>query len=133
MLIVWFLKQRRADKIAVCLAVLVMTPVLWTALASVLFVALKGAGMREQHPFTDPYTYWLWLDYFSYADQPLNTVRLLMVSGVVAAFPFAALIVRQGIDYVSGRAGRPVLYGASAWASQEDEQRGNVRTTKEIF
>lgn len=125
MLIHWFIRQRRRDKLAVGLFVLAVIPVLWTALASFFLVLLMGAGGRQYYPLDDPDTYWQWWAFFA-VDQPIRMQRFLMISGVGASVPIGALIVRQVLDYLGGTK-RPSLYGKSDWATPDDMRRGGLK------
>jgi type IV secretory pathway TraG/TraD family ATPase VirD4 len=128
----WYLRQGWATQLVVIAIVVVMVPILWTAIASYLFLDLMGNGLRRYYPRGDIGSYLVWWDYFL-ADGQRARVRLwLAVSAAVAALPFVAFIARQVIDHVGGTK-RPSLYGSTGWASSHDMRRGGVKTKREVF
>ena len=132
MMLGWFLRQTWPNKLAVGLFALAMTPVIWTAGASFLFIRLMGPWIQQQFPLSDPDTYWQWWAYFLDDAQPRRVHLWLAVSGVAAVLPFIAFITRQVMDY-AGHSKRPALYGKTGWASRDEMRRGDVKTTRDIF
>jgi hypothetical protein len=133
MLLGWFLRQRLADKIAVVLFAAAMTPIIWTALASFMFILLMGPWARQHFPFGDPATYWQWWAFFLDDAQPLRVHRWLAVSGIAAVAPFVAFIVRQVMDYVGGSKGGISVYGRTGWANQKQMKARGISTSKRPF
>lgn len=109
----WYLRQRAVDKLAVGLFAAAMAPVIWTAIASRMFVLLMGPWLRQQFPYSDPDSYWQWWAYFLDDAQPQRVHLWLLVSGVAAAAPFCAFALRQGMDYFAGPK-RPMTLGRPA-------------------
>ncbi len=128
----WFLRQRRADKIAVALAVVAVTPVLWTALASYMLVALLGAHARQIYPLSDPSTYFQWWVFGLDAEQPARTHLWILVSGIAASAPFVAFVLRQVLDYL-GSDNQPAVYGQTQWADQKQMEKNKISTTRRPF
>jgi type IV secretory pathway TraG/TraD family ATPase VirD4 len=128
----WYLRQGWPRQLAVLAALAVVVPILWTAIASYLFVDLMGSGLRQYYPRSDIGSYLVWWDYFLTDDQPIRLKRWLVVSGATATMPFAAFLVRLVMDSTSDTK-RPALYGKTGWASREDMRHGNVKTTKDLF
>jgi type IV secretion system protein VirD4 len=98
----WYLRQGWPKQLVVLAVVAVAVPILWTAIASYLFVDLMGNGLRQYYPRRDVSSYLVWWDYFLTDAQPLRIQGWLAVSGVAAAVPFIAFIARQAIDYAGG-------------------------------
>jgi type IV secretory pathway TraG/TraD family ATPase VirD4 len=134
MLLGWFLRQRFVDKLAVGLFAAAMTPILWTVVASGMFIGLMGAWLRQQFPFSDPDRYWQWWAYFLDDAQPQRVHLWLTVSGVAAALPFVAFIVRQVMDYFGAKnAKRPSLYGKTGWAKPQQMAKRNISLNQDPF
>lgn len=132
MMLGWFLRQDWRNKLAVSVAALFVTIVIWTAAASYLFIDLMGHSLRQYYPRSDIESYTVWWDYFTTDGQPKRVHLWLTVSGVAAALPFAAVIVRQIIDHVGTRV-RQSLYGQSGFASTEDMTNRGIVFKKEPF
>lgn len=128
-MLIWFLRQSGANKLAVLLAAAVVMPILWTALASYMLIALLGAGTRQLHPLSDPATYFQWWMFWSDAGQTARTHLWIWVSGVAAATPFVAFVLRQVLDYL-GSDNRPSLYGKTQWADRRQMKEARISTTK---
>ena len=128
----WFVRQKRIDKIAVLLAAAVVVPVAWTAIASYLLISLMGAWTRQHYPFSELSTYWQWWAFFYDAAQPIRIHKWLALSGVAAALPFVAFIVRQVMDYPRDISRSPV-YGKTQWASRDQMKSGSISTTRRPF
>jgi len=128
----WFLRQTWPNKLAVGLATLTITPVLWTAGASYLFIDLMGQGLRQYYPRDDLGSYLVWWDYFPPSGQPHRVQLWLLVSGLASALPFAAFAIRQVIDHFN-RGTRPSLYGKVDWANRDSMKKHGVTTSKNLF
>jgi hypothetical protein len=126
----WYLRQGWPRQLAVLAALAVVVPILWTAIASYLFVDLMG--WRSSYPRSEVGSYLVWWDYFLADGQTSSVQRWLVVSGAAATVPFGAMVVRLVMGYTSD-AKRPALYGKTGWASREDMRHGNVKTTKDLF
>ena len=107
----WYLRQGWPKQLVVLAVVAVAVPILWTAIASYLFVDLMGHGLRQYYPRRDVNSYLVWWDYFLTDAQPLRIQGWLAVSGVAAAVPFIAFIARQAMDYAGGGQRRPLRAG----------------------
>ena len=131
-MLIWFLRQSGANKLAVLLAIAVAAPILWTALASYLLIALLGAHARQIFPFNDPQTYFQWWVFLSDPEQTARTHLWVRVSGVAATAPFIAFILRQVLDYLRSDQ-RPSLYGKTQWADRQQMKEACISTTKRPF
>ena len=129
----WYLRQGWPKQLAVLAVVAVMVPILWTAIASYLFVDLMGHGLRQDYPRSEIGSYFVWQDYFLADDQPVRVRLWLAVSGVAAAVPFVAFIVRQVMDHSGKGAKRPSLYGKTGWATDEQMRGGGIGLKKDLF
>jgi type IV secretory pathway TraG/TraD family ATPase VirD4 len=129
----WYLRQGWPRQLAVLAVVAVAMPILWTAIASYLFVDLMGNGLRQDNPRTEISSYFVWLDYFLTDNQPVRVRLWLAVSGVAAALPFVAFIVRQVTDRSGNGAKRPSLYGKTGWATDEQMRGGGIGLKKDLF
>lgn len=133
-MLTWFLRQRFADKIAVMLAVLVLVPALWTALSSFLFLRLMGAWLQQQYPLDDINSYWIWWVYYvDRAAQPLRTQQWLAVSGIAAALPFGAFLIRQIMDHFSRGGTGQSVYGTTQWADRKQMASRDISTRRRPF
>ena len=95
--------------------------VLWTIVASALFVLL-GRLWTVDPP---PAMFWQWWHYLLFdADNPV-TRRLLAIS---SAPPTVLLLVGGAFAVVRSRKGRkPALYGETIWASDREVERAGFR------
>ena len=131
-MLIWFLRQRGADKLAVVLVAVVVIPVLWTALASCMLIALLGAHAHQIYPLSDPTTYFQWW-VFLFDAAPSAKLRLwLAVSGVAAAAPFVAFALRQMMDYF-GTARTPLIYGKTHWATPAEMKANKISSRRKPF
>jgi hypothetical protein len=128
----WYLRQGWPKQLVVLAVVMVAVPILWTAIASYLFVDLMGGELRQYYPRSDIGSYFVWWGYFLTDDQPVRVQRWLLVSGAAATVPFGGMMVRLVMGYTSDTT-RPALYGKTGWASRDDMRHGNVKTTKDLF
>jgi hypothetical protein len=129
----WYLRQGWPKQLTVLAVMAVAVPILWTAGASYLFIDLMGAGFRQAYPHSDFGSYLVWWDYCLTDGQPVRVQRWLAVSGLVAALPFAAFIVRQVTDHFGGGAKRPAVYGRTRWASRADQRARDITASKKPF
>lgn len=128
----WYLRQGWPRQLAMLAAVAIVVPILWTAIASYLFVDLMA--LRQYYPRTDIGSYSVWWDYFLADDMPVRVHRWLFLSGVAAALPFGAYIVREVMDRIGGsHTKRPSLYGKTGWADREQMARRNIKHDREPF
>jgi hypothetical protein len=126
----WYLRQGWPRQLAVLAALAVVVPILWTAIASYLFVDLMGR--RPSYPSSEVGSYLVWWDYFLADGQTLRVHTWLAVSGVAAALPFGAYIARQVMDR-AGSTKRPSLYGATGFASREQMQQRDIDLNQRPF
>jgi hypothetical protein len=129
----WYLRQGWPKQLVVLAVVMVAVPILWTAIASYLFVDLMGDGLRHYYPRSDISRYFVWWDYFLVDGQPVRVQRWLALSAVVATLPFGALVVRQVMDHVGAGAKRPAVYGRTAWASRDQMRARDITASKKPF
>jgi type IV secretory pathway TraG/TraD family ATPase VirD4 len=129
----WYLRQGWPKQLAILAAAAVAVPILWTAIASYLFVDLMGNGLRQYYPRTDLSRYFAWWDYVLTDDQPVRTQRWLALSGAVATLPFVAFIARQVMDYFGGGAKRPAVYGRTTWATRQDIKTSGISRKRKPF
>jgi hypothetical protein len=129
----WYLRQGWPRQLAVLTVVAVAVPVLWTAIASYLFVDLMGAGLRQYYPRSDVGSYLVWWDYLLAEGPPARVERWLAVSAVVTTLPFAAVIARQVTDYLGSDGKRPAVYGKTAWANRQEMRSSGISSSKKPF
>jgi hypothetical protein len=114
-------------------AACILTFVLWTGAASVLFINLMKFG--RYYPYDYPPTYWQWWAYLLDPEWPPSINKWLALSGLVPLFPPGAFLARRLLDRRSvsySATGPRPLYGESHPATRSEMQSGGIIWKKKL-
>lgn len=129
----WYLRQGWPKQLVALAALIILVPILWTALASFLFIDLMGASFRVNYPHSDLGSYLVWWDYALADGQPKLTNIWLALSGGASAFPWVALVA-SSLRRIFGRVSpQPDLWGTTSFADRREMRAGGIKTKKRVF
>jgi hypothetical protein len=116
---------------AVTLGALLLAAVVWTVIASIIFVCVMGLIDRTGlgHAITtyfnmnNPNTYWQWWGYLFDPDAVSKTITIALWAGAIAATAFVgAMIYRTADLYIKRIVQRP-LHGDAQPATRDEMRR----------
>lgn len=127
----WFQRQDRRDKIATAAAIAVLATMVWLAAASAVLIVTPvfPALMRSYYTWTNPETYWQWLDVATDPGQPQWVNKWLWLSalfptGLMVLFAVRNVLDVMGAKNISSRK-RP-LYGETHSATRTEMVLGGL-------
>ena len=119
---------RSVRRTAVWLVATVCTVYLWNVATSVILCLAIGRAEFLSPPF---FQWWEAVGLFSMFDW--QTKVWILISPLIPSTVVFALVVRQVRRRSPARVSQAKLYGASDWASDEDERSNGVRRKGSLF